>query len=170
MTGKPTRLAAGIIALCLGVLGAVSLGSTAGGREKAPAFVLPDLAGKKIALADVVKDNKVTVLNFWGIWCPYCVREMPELVSFYKAHRNRGLALLAVDYGDQADRVRAYAAEHKLPFPVVLGDQKVINSYNVRGFPTTYLLDRTGVIRDVIVGATTARQLAAKVKPLLKED
>lgn len=156
-------------ALFLVTLGALTLSGAVGKGEKAPAFTLPDLKGGDISLSGVVKKNKVTILNFWGIWCPYCVKEIPELISFYNGHRDREVALLAIDYGDHADKVRAYAKEQKIPFPILLDGGRVTQAYGVRLFPTTILLDRRGTIRDVIVGSTTALQLAAKVRPLLEE-
>jgi peroxiredoxin len=150
-----------------------SLAAEKVGPEKgyqAPNFTLADLNGNNIDLNQVIKGNKVTLVNFWGIWCPYCVREIPELVKFYQQYHRRKVEILAVNVGDNPGTVPAFARKNKMAFPVLIDKSNSINGlYQVSGFPTTFIIDGQGKIRDIIVGATNLETLAAKVEGVLKE-
>jgi peroxiredoxin len=138
--------------------------------NKAPDFVLSGLTSKKVELYSVVKENKVTLINFWGIWCPYCVAEIPELVGFYNEYRRRQVEILAVNAGDNPKKVPAFAKKNPMAFPILIDKNNAVsNLYQIAGFPTTIIIDRQGKIRDIITGAVNRSTLAAKVEAVLKE-
>lgn len=138
--------------------------------DKAPDFSLFDMNGATVKLSDVVSKNKVTLINFWGIWCPYCVREIPELVEFYNQYSQQKVELLGIDVGDNPGDVPAFVRKNQMKFPILLDQgQSVSNIYHVSGFPTTVILNRNGKIADVIVGATNLDTLAKRVDIVLKE-
>jgi peroxiredoxin len=125
--------------------------------HRAPAFTLRDPDGKAVQLSRVLKE-KAVFLNFWATWCPPCREEMPSMEAVYRDYKARGLEILAVsiDAGDEtavAARVKAFMADLTLTFPALLDPQmEVVRAYRLRGLPTTYLIDRTGVIRAIVVG------------------
>ncbi len=138
--------------------------------NKAPDFTLQNLASKNVQLAQVINKNKVTLVNFWGIWCPYCVREIPEIVKFYNRYHQRGVEVLALDVGDNPNQVSAFAKKNQMTFPVLIDKNEAVSKrYQVSGFPTTFIIDRNGKIKDVIVGATNQATLTTKVEAVLKE-
>jgi peroxiredoxin len=139
--------------------------------KKAPDFILDSLAAKNVELYPVVKENKVTVVNFWGIWCPYCVREIPELVDFYNQYHQRGVEILAVNVGDNSKDIPPFAKKNKMIyFPILIDKNNAVSErYQITGFPTTVIIDRQGKITDIIVGATDQATLASKVGAALKE-
>lgn len=137
---------------------------------QAPQFTLVDLNGKKVDLRTMVNGNRVTLVNFWATWCPPCRAEIPELVKFYSQYKTRGVALLAVNLQESPEVVKAFAAKNQMRFPVLLDNSgKVAETYQVYAIPTTFILDRRGVIRDLIQGSTNLDTLQTKVRKLLTE-
>lgn len=121
--------------------------------NKTPNFTLDSLTSKNVELYQVIKENKVTLINFWGKWCPYCVREIPEFVKFYNQYHPRRVEILAVNVGDNPKIVPISVKEYQMTFPVLIDKNNAISElYQVSGFPTTFIIDRQGKIRDIIVG------------------
>lgn len=153
------RLAEGVAGLWLLVLvgpaGAADVQPAVG--HHAPDFTLRDPRGKAVQLSRVQAD-KAVLLNFWATWCPPCREEMPTMERAYRDYKVRGLEILAVsiDAGREASvaaRVKLFMAELGLTFPTLLDlDAEVARAYRLRGLPTTFLIDRKGVIRAVEVG------------------
>ncbi len=136
----------------------------------APDFTLTDINGKKVTLSEVYSGNKVTVLNFWATWCPPCRAEIPELSKLYQKYRSQKLALLAVDLQEASGNVKNFAADNGMKFSVLLdGTGEVGGVYQVYSIPSTFILDRNGRIRDVIIGSTNLKTLEVKIQPLLRE-
>ena len=125
--------------------------------HRVPDFTLRDPEGTLVQLSRVLKE-KAVLLNFWATWCPPCREEMPSMERVYRDYKARGLEILAVslDAGDGAAvaaRVKAFMAGLALTFPALLDPtMEVVRAYRLRGLPTTYLIDRTGVIRAAVVG------------------
>ena len=118
----------------------------------APDFLLPTLDGKTVRLSDL--RGKGVVINFWATWCPPCRKEMPQLVAAYQRYRNEGLEVVAVNVGEPEDRVRQFAEEFGMRFTVALDKiGAVARTYSLLGLPTTFFVDRQGVIRIVHAGA-----------------
>lgn len=137
---------------------------------RAPQFTLTDIHGKKVDLRTVTNGNRVTLVNFWATWCPPCRAEIPELVKFYRQYQTKGVALLAVNLQESPEAVKAFAGKNGMRFPVLLdGSGKVARVYQVYAIPTTFILDRRGVIRDLIQGGTSLASLQTKAGKLLTE-
>ncbi len=117
----------------------------------APDFELIDLEGNTQRLSDL--RGSVVLLNFWATWCSPCEVEMPVLDAAYQRYRDQGLVVLAVNFDETEAEVRAFRDRMDLSFPVVLdpGGQ-VQQLYRVRGYPTSFLVDRDGVIQVEHIG------------------
>ena len=114
--------------------------------EAAPPLRLPGLDGRTIDLGDA--RGKVVLVNFWATWCPPCVEEIPSLQRLYRARRDQGLEILAVEVGESPEQVRAFLADKPVDFPVLLDpDGKALAAWGVHAFPTTFVLDRRHRIR-----------------------
>jgi peroxiredoxin len=119
--------------------------------RRAPDFILPGLDGVKIKLSDL--RGKPVVVNFWATWCGYCVEEMPLLQEALDANKDKGLVILAVNYGETGARAEEFVQLFGYTFTVVLDFyQDVTPFYKLRGLPTTFFIDKEGVIRDIKVG------------------
>jgi thiol-disulfide isomerase/thioredoxin len=87
------------------------------GRESfAPAFALPDLAGKPVRLADY--RGKVTLVNFWASWCEPCREEFPHMAELYHDFAERGFAIAAISDDVSDSKMRAFVREFRPPFPI----------------------------------------------------
>jgi peroxiredoxin len=118
--------------------------------QKAPDFELKTLTGEPAKLSSF-KGKKV-MLNFWATWCPPCKAEMPEMEQFYK-QGNKDVVILAVNIDSQND-VKGFADKNGITFPILLDtDSKVNGTYQILSIPTTYFIDRNGVIQNKYTGA-----------------
>ncbi|MES9855703.1 MAG: TlpA disulfide reductase family protein [Sedimenticola sp.] len=121
------------------------------GDPTPPALSLTDLEGNAYTL-DKYK-GKVVLLNFWATWCPPCVKEIPSLGRVKKKMGGRGLEVLSVDVGEPVERVRAFLKRIPAAFPVLLDSGgRTVTPWQIRAFPTTYLIDRQGQIRYAYFG------------------
>ena len=147
---------------------ALTSGPTGDGEVGGPApdFRLDDLEGRPVRLADY--RGQVVLINFWATWCLPCRTEMPEIESVYRAHRERGFGVLAIDMQEHAGLVRPFMAELGLTFPALLDlDGSVGRAYRARALPASFLVDRQGTVRYVKVGPLTAGTLEEQLRKLL---
>ena len=138
--------------------------------ERAPDFHAQTLDGETVSLADF--RGQVVLLNFWATWCSSCKKEMPLLQTVYELYQP-DFVVLAVDYNESADRVRAFAEENGMGFPVLLDPDGTINDdlfgEVIPGYPTSLLLDRDGVIVAYFPGELNGAQLTDALEPLLAQ-
>ena len=118
---------------------------------QAPGFTLKDISGKKVSLASF--KGKPILLNFWATWCGYCRKERPHLNAIYNEYKDKGLIILAVSTDRSVDTVKSYLKKIPADF-IVLSDSdgRVAATYGVRGYPSSFLIDRNGSIVNRYVG------------------
>jgi peroxiredoxin len=144
------RLASWLLVSALGwcplAAGAAELPGPVTGRP-APPFTLTTTGGKRVSLADY--RGKTLVINVWGSWCPPCRIETPDLIAEAKAGALRGVAFLGVDTTEPASAVRAFVAAKGVPYPQVAttADSAFARAYDIRNYPTTFVIDPSGVLR-----------------------
>jgi len=130
-------------------------------------FSLTDLHGNQVNLGDY--QGKVVLVNVWATWCPPCQAEMPDLQAYYAANREKGFVVLAIDAGDQCSEVLSFANEYGLSFPILLDPQsEVVKRMTIYDYPTSLILDRNGVVKNVHMGLYKPELLNADLAPLLK--
>ncbi len=151
-----------------GLLALLLTASPAGALEgdRACNLGLPDLEGKPVHLSQL--KGKVVVVNFWATWCNPCREEIPDFVQLHKEYRGRGLEIIgiALDKGKE-ERVKAFAKEFGIEYPIVVGDIQVARRWLVQGIPRTFIIDREGKVAQKIVGVTDKRSLETEIQPLL---
>ncbi len=126
--------------------------------NRAPAFTIETLDDEVVALSDL--RDRVVLLNFWGTWCGPCRREMPEFQKAYEEWHAQGFEILAIAYNDTEEAMAAFRDEFALSFPLALDDSGAINdAYGIQTRPSSYLLDRDGVILARHFGLMTEAQL-----------
>ena len=137
----------------------------------APDFTLDRLGGGQMVLSGL--RGKAVIVNLWASWCPPCRAEMPALEKVYRAYQDQGLEVLAVNTTaqDSEAAAAAFARDFGLTFPILLDRTGAVsNRYLLRGLPTTFFIDRQGVIREVVVGGPMSEAvIESKVQALLKD-
>lgn len=120
--------------------------------DVAPDFRLQSLDGEMVNLSDL--RGKVVLLNFWATWCGPCRTEMPYLEEVHLKWMDRGLVLLAINVGESIPEIEDFMREFNLTLPVLLDrDMGVTRTYNITGYPTTFLIDKNGIIQGKQIGA-----------------
>ena len=120
--------------------------------QPAPALRLPSLAGGEVDLGSF--RGRLVLLNFWASWCPPCVRETPSLEALHRALSDQGLVVIGVSVDESSRVLRRFVEEHGVTF-LVLRDPSGIFAervYRTVEFPTTYLIDADGIVRERYVG------------------
>ena len=137
----------------------------------APDFSLERLdGGDLITLSDL--RGKVILVNIWASWCPPCREEMPAINRVYQEYESQGFEVLAVNttYQDNEEDAAAFAQNLGLTFPILLDRTGEIRQlYLLRGLPSSYFIDREGIIRSVVVGGPmTETLIRTKIQELLE--
>lgn len=115
-------------------------------------FTLLDRNGQPVSLGSLI--GKPVLLNFWATWCPPCRHEMPFFQEIHEEWANKGLVVLAINVGEDSSTVSDFIQENNYSFTVLLDtDQKVAVEYGIRYFPTTFFIDKDGIIQNIKVGA-----------------
>ncbi len=123
----------------------------------APDFQLQSLDGKVVSLSEL--RGSPVMLNFWATWCPPCRNEMPYIQQIYEEWSGKGLVLLAIDIGESSSTVKEFVQSYELSFPVLLDiKEDVAQIYNITGIPTTFFIDKDGIIQDKRVGSFQSKE------------
>jgi thiol-disulfide isomerase/thioredoxin len=130
---------------------------------------LPDLQGQSRSLEQW--RGHVLVVNFWATWCAPCREEIPALIKVQDKLGAKGLQIVGIAV-DQDDKVRPYAAEMKINYPILVGDLEAIDlarqaGNRLGGLPFTVVFDRKGVAVHSQLGGMNEQKLTALIQPLL---
>jgi cytochrome c-type biogenesis protein len=114
----------------------------------APRYAATTLAGDSASTAALA--GKVVLLNIWATWCAPCRDEIPYLQSLYERHRGQGLEIIgvSVDARGQEAAIREFADAFRMTYPIWRDpDERVQSLYMALGVPSSYLIDRKGILR-----------------------
>ncbi|MBI4307383.1 MAG: TlpA family protein disulfide reductase [Chloroflexi bacterium] len=153
-----------LLASCVPTVGESGLIEAPKVGALAPDFALERADGKLVRLSDF-RGRKPVFLNFWATWCAPCQIEMPHMQKAWDAAGGRDkLEVLAVDLGESADRASDFLTRRGLTFTLLLDrDRSVaLERYNILGLPTSFLIDRQGVIRYMKVGPFVSEEGVAE--------
>jgi cytochrome c biogenesis protein CcmG/thiol:disulfide interchange protein DsbE len=119
----------------------------------APEIDLKSMTGDEIVLSKL--QGRPVLVNFWATWCGPCREEFPTLVRKYKQYQDQGFVVLGVNTQDENTDagVLTFMKNTLVNFPVVrdAGNQSS-RTYRVDGLPTSFFIDRSGILRDTVVG------------------
>jgi thiol-disulfide isomerase/thioredoxin len=116
----------------------------------APDFRLTTLEGDELALSDL--RGQVVLVNFWATWCPPCRAEMPAIQSAYEQYDEQGFTVLAVNMREQPQQVQQFM------------------QYRANVLPSSFFVDRQGIIRSVYRGPVSHGIITGVVEQLLREE
>ena len=121
----------------------------------APDFTLETLNGQTVSLSGL--RGQAVLINFWATWCPPCRAEMPAIQQVYDRYRDQGFTVLAVNLQESDAQVAAFAEQFGLTFPIPMDRSgSVFARYRVRALPSTFFVDKEGIIQNVTVGGPMA--------------
>jgi peroxiredoxin len=154
-------------------------GETTSGEIPAPqtGFLAPDFSlntpdGHTIRLYSL--RGQPVIVNVWASWCVPCRLEMPAMERVYRDYKDRGLNILAVNSTsqDQVSQATAFAESNNLSFPILLDEQgEMVKQYLVNALPTSFMIDKDGIIQEVVIGGPMSEvSLRVRVERLLEEQ
>lgn len=136
----------------------------------APELTLMDTGGVSRSLADY--RGQVVLVNLWATWCPPCKEEMPALQSFYNEHKDQGFLVVAINDGDPTADVLQFVKDYQLTFPVWLDPTYIATeqAFKTLNLPSSFVIDRDGMVRLQWVGGISRKMLGQHVSPLIMEQ
>lgn len=133
--------------------------------QNLPSLTVARLGGGTLALNEL--RGRDVLVNVWATWCGPCRREMPALERLAKAENGR-LLVVAIDQGEDPAAVTPYTKNFGITFPVGLdADQQVGTVLHMVGMPSSFFVDRSGVIRDAVDGEMTYDTMTTKARTLV---
>ena len=138
-----------------------------GHRPLAPDFTATSLTGTTIKLSSY--RGKTVVLNFWGSWCPPCRAEAPALAALAQQYRSRGVTFLGDDVADTPSNALAFTRSVGISYPSIsdpgyLIVQKFSQVAPVSDTPTTVVIDKTGHVAGMVLGAISYGQMTTLLR------
>jgi peroxiredoxin len=134
----------------------------------APQLTLTNLQGNSASLDDY--RGQVILVNNWATWCPPCKLEMPDLQAYFLKHSEEGFVIIAIESGESADQVADFIKELGITFPVWLDPQTTaLDVFQNWSLPSSYVIDRDGIVRLSWTGGINQPTLEKYVTPLLEE-
>jgi peroxiredoxin len=135
--------------------------------EPAPNWSEPTAPGGSLSLASL--RGKVVYLNFFATWCPPCNEEAPAIDALQREFGSKGLQVVGVDVLENAGKAASFRKQHNLSYPAVVDDGTLRDEYQVNGLPVHVFIDRSGVVRKIVVGELSAGDMRANVLRLLPQ-
>lgn len=139
-----------IVALSL-ILPVTAMAASEG--ETAPLFTLPDIDADKPTISLESLRGKTVYVDFWASWCAPCLRSMPLINELYGKYRDQDFEVIAINVDDPIEDGQDFLLDNPLDYLIAADtDNTVLNEFGVTGMPTSFLIDKDGVIRMVHMG------------------
>lgn len=136
--------------------------------SRLPALSSYGLSGTLPSLA-----GKVVLVDFWASWCGPCRKSFPELQALSDQYAKQGLVVLGISVDEDAAAMREFLEKHAVTFPVARdGAQKLVAAAGVSAMPSSFVVDRSGVVRFVhtgFFGEKTVEEYRTQIESLLRE-
>jgi cytochrome c biogenesis protein CcmG/thiol:disulfide interchange protein DsbE len=157
--------------LALTALAALTACSSAGASrsaavgQPAPNWTKPVSDGTTLSTQSL--RGKPVYLNFFATWCPPCNEEAPDVNALQKQYASSGLRVVGVDELEDAKKAAQFVRKYSLVYPAVVDDGTLQSAYDVNGLPVHVFIDRNGVIRKIVRGEMTKKDIAASIQSIL---
>ena len=133
--------------------------------KPAPDFELKTIDGKSYRLSEL--KGKPVMINFFATWCPSCRAEMPAMVEAYNELKGAGFEILAVNLNESDIAIRTFTEKFQINFPIVVDkDDRISRMYEIVPLPTSYFVDKNGVVQEKWTGEIRKEQLLSLVKKM----
>jgi len=140
--------------------------------KKGPAYYFrtQNIRGESVDLNQY--KGRVILLDFWGVWCPPCRKMLPKLVKLNNEYKSKGVSIIGVHVvsGFRGNEfTRKFAKAYKLNYPIWISTREIERKYGIKSYPTMVIIDKKGMIREVIVGTQSERKIKKIFDTLLSE-
>jgi len=160
--GRIVSLTLSVVIIGLLVLPGCGLTAAPVIGHPAPDFTLTDLDGNTVRPSGF--RGKVVFLNFWATWCPPCRAEMPEMEEVYQAYKDKDVVIIGVDLRESMSSVQSFVEENGYNWTFVVDSTgEVARDYMVTGIPSSFFIDKDGIIRALQVGAMSKITMEANL-------
>ena len=182
MTGRSQwAVVAGIVVVVGGLLAWATMGADKSGivgpGSRAPEFsahTVPEGSALPVSRKVADYEGKTVLLNIWATWCGPCRDEMPRIEHLHKELGAAGLTVVAVsiDNPGMADAIRDFRKQMGLSFEILYDESgRIRDDYQTSGVPETFLIDKHGVIRRRLIGASwTVDDQRALLREMIAEQ
>jgi len=134
----------------------VTVGTKTG--KLAPDFTLEDLDGNQVSLSDF--RGKTVFLNFWATWCPPCRAEMPDIEAVHQENKYWDVVVIGIDIQETRETVQQFTQNGGYSWLFLLDTSgKVAKDYEVKAIPTSFFLDKDGLIQAMQSGSMSKEQM-----------
>ena len=167
MSTRPILFA---LILSVSMLTSALSASALGTGSRAPEIGLESLDGQQIRMRSL--RGKVVIVDFWASWCAPCREEMPVLSRLYDEYKDQGLVIIGVSQDERVRDARGFLRRTPASFPIVVDtEHAVAGRYSPPRMPTSYIIDRRGVVRHVHEGFRSGdeRTIERQVRALLSQ-
>ena len=140
-------------------------------EERFPDFVLKNLSGREVPWKTF--QGKIVVVNLWMTTCPPCRKEMPMLQQLQYKYASRGVVVVGISADEKASTAAKFARQLKITYPLLLDSMLMTSEseqkkFGFLGLPTTFIVDRNGVVRKKVIGFTYQEDLESALNDLLR--
>lgn len=135
----------------------------------APVWKLKDVEGK-VVTSESFK-GKVVVVDFWATWCPPCRAEIPGYIELQKKYGKDGLVIVGISLDQKGPSVvKPFMEKFGINYPIVMGDDEISAAFGgMDAIPTTFIIDRAGIIRDRKVGSEPTEDYEKRLLAILQK-
>lgn len=139
--------------------------------KPAPSLIVNDITGRIFDLSKL--RGKVVIVHFWATWCANCITEMPELDSFYRNNRDKGLEIMALSLDRPVYAEKVKTMMNKFAYRAALINEESVNGFGTQKVvPATYVIDKNGILSNIIIPGeivVNQKNLDRIITPLLNE-
>jgi thiol-disulfide isomerase/thioredoxin len=170
------RKALALVVLCLGLIGLAGMLTSCflfsnpyddAIGTSAFNFTLADLDGNDVSLNDF--RGQPVFINFWASWCGPCRDEMPDMEEVYQKYKDAGLVILGVNIEEAEADVRQFVLEGGYSWTFLLDSEaQVADLYDVNGIPSSFFIDKDGIIRDAHRGTLSVSRMETKLETIME--
>lgn len=121
--------------------------------DLAPTFTLPNIVEGQPEISLEALRGKTVYVDFWASWCPPCLRSMPLINDLYNKYKDQDFEVIAINVDDPVEDGEDFLLDTPLDYLIAVDtDNTVLNRFDVTGMPTSFLIDKEGVVRMVHLG------------------